>query len=126
MRSRAWSKHRTNSGVTTYSPRVPAGSTTPSDRRRTKSPFWTCSGMPPGPAVATRDAGGVFWCSPPRRGQGPGDTGRTAGGPAGDRGWPDGERVAPRYGPEAGAGVPAGEGEGERAEALVDLLAGRQ
>src|SRR5437588_7957201 len=45
MKSRAWSKHRTSSGVTTYSRRVPAGSTTPSDRRRTKSPFWTCSGM---------------------------------------------------------------------------------
>src|SRR5262249_1788631 len=42
---RAWSKHFTSSGVTTYSPSVPAGSTTPSDRRGTKSSFWTCSGM---------------------------------------------------------------------------------
>src|SRR5271165_2676408 len=45
MKSRAWSKHLTSSGVTTYSPSVPAGSMTPSDRRRTKSPFWTCSGI---------------------------------------------------------------------------------
>src|SRR5437588_2000187 len=45
MKSRAWSKHRTSSGVTTYSRRVLAGSITPSERRRTKSPFWTCSGM---------------------------------------------------------------------------------